>query len=127
MPQRPARPCSSRGCPALTHERFCPEHQAEHDRLFDGDRGNSNDRGYGAVWRRLRAAQLLREPLCKHCEDEGLVAPATEVDHVIPKAQGGVDEETNLQSLCKPHHSAKTAREVFHGGEATRRREKGGG
>jgi 5-methylcytosine-specific restriction enzyme A len=61
------------------------------------------------------------------CDEEGLVEEATEVDHIIPKAQGGLDEESNLQSLCKPHHSAKTAREVFHGGEPSRLTEKGGG
>jgi 5-methylcytosine-specific restriction endonuclease McrA len=38
--------------------------------------------------------------------------PATDVDHVLRKAAGGRDEETNLQSLCHSHHSAKTAREV---------------
>jgi hypothetical protein len=28
------------------------------------------------------------------------------------KALGGADDESNLQSLCHSHHSAKTAREV---------------
>jgi 5-methylcytosine-specific restriction endonuclease McrA len=45
-------------------------------------------------------------------------APASaseEVDHIVPKKQGGTDDESNLQSLCKPHHSAKTAREVLNG------------
>ena len=114
MPLRPPKPCSHQGCPALTQDRFCLGHKAEHDRLFDVRRGNSNDRGYGAPWRRLRVLQLLREPLCRKCGEEGFVEEATEVDHIIPKARGGRDDASNLQSLCKPHHSAKTASEVLH-------------
>jgi 5-methylcytosine-specific restriction protein A len=38
--------------------------------------------------------------------------PATDVDHVLRKAAGGADDDSNLQSLCHSHHSAKTAREV---------------
>ncbi len=114
MPQRPHKPCSRQGCPALTNTRFCPAHKTEHGRLFDVRRGNSNDRGYGATWRRLRALQLLREPLCRKCAEQGFIEEAREVDHIIPKARGGRNDDSNLQSLCKPHHSAKTASEVLH-------------
>ena len=37
------------------------------------------------------------------------------VDHIIPKAEGGTDDESNLQSLCKPCHAAKTDREKNRG------------
>ena len=33
---------------------------------------------------------------------------ATEVDHIIPREKGGLDELHNLQGLCKRHHSLKT-------------------
>ncbi|ELV2160624.1 HNH endonuclease [Escherichia coli] len=36
---------------------------------------------------------------------------AKTVDHIIPKAHGGSDADSNLQSLCWPCHKAKTARE----------------
>ena len=36
------------------------------------------------------------------------MAPATEVDHVIPRSAGGSDDVQNLQSLCKPCHSRHT-------------------
>ena len=37
---------------------------------------------------------------------------ATEVDHILPLEDGGaVYDEANLQPLCKPHHSRKTARD----------------
>ena len=42
----------------------------------------------------------------------GLLGVATEVDHVLPMADGGaMYDEANLQALCKSHHSQKTARD----------------
>ena len=41
----------------------------------------------------------------------GLVS-AIEVDHILPLEDGGaMYDEENLQPLCKPHHSRKTARD----------------
>ena len=58
----------------------------------------------------------MRQPLCAHCLRQGVIEPATDVDHVIPH-QG--DEELfwrgELQSLCKSCHSHKTAEEQGHG------------
>lgn len=34
--------------------------------------------------------------------------PASHCDHIVPKARGGTDEPSNLQSLCASHHSTKT-------------------
>jgi len=34
-----------------------------------------------------------------------------ELDHIVNVAQGGNDEESNLQSLCVPCHKEKTLRE----------------
>jgi len=36
--------------------------------------------------------------------------------HIIPKADGGTDDETNLLTLCSEHHA------VMHGIELTRKR-----
>lgn len=61
----------------------------------------------------LRAMHLAREPLCRECAADGINTPAREVDHVVPH-RGDMClflDEANLQSLCKPHHSSKTARE----------------
>jgi 5-methylcytosine-specific restriction endonuclease McrA len=61
-------------------------------------------------WQRIRLIQLSAHPLCKHCDLLGIVTPAREVDHVIPP-QGDFSLQRdlgNMQSLCKPHHSAKT-------------------
>lgn len=50
---------------------------------------------------------LARDPICTMCRE----APATEVDHKVPKAAGGTDSFANLRGVCKPCHSRKTAQE----------------
>ncbi len=37
--------------------------------------------------------------------------PSTEVDHILPLAQGGTHDRSNLQGLCHSCHSSKTALE----------------
>ncbi len=47
------------------------------------------------------------------CERLGRITPATVVDHIKPH-EGNPEmfwEEDNVQSLCKPCHDSKTARE----------------
>jgi len=36
------------------------------------------------------------------------VTLATEVDHILSKANGGTDDENNLQAICKVCHRIKT-------------------
>lgn len=66
------------------------------------------------AWRKLRARQLLAEPLCRMHMQIGQVVAAGVVDHVKPH-KGDLDlflDERNLQSLCKPcHDSHKQAQE----------------
>ena len=109
MPLAPARPCASPLCPELTHERYCTRHEGTPNR----DRRSAAKRGYGRTWQRLRRMVLRREPLCRKCKaEEGIYTAATDVDHIIPKRDGGTDEMSNLQALCHSHHSQKTARET---------------
>lgn len=81
-------------------------------------RGSAHARGYGKDWDRLRERVLadvsrvtfpLGGPLCVKCRSE-----ANEVDHIRP-FRGRYDplrtEPANLQPLCKPCHSRKTATE----------------
>jgi len=58
-----------------------------------------------------RLTQLQKQPLCEDCLREGIVTPATDVDHVIPHC-GNLDlflDPTNFCSKCRSHHSRKTA------------------
>lgn len=50
--------------------------------------------------------------LCQPCKAAGKWRRATQVDHITPIAQGGTEEPSNLQAICKPCHDAKTQREA---------------
>jgi len=65
----------------------------------------------------MRAETLRKDDyLCRNCRSNGIVTSATEVDHIVPKAQGGTDAPTNRQSLCHACHKAKTLAERTGGG-----------
>lgn len=66
-----------------------------------------------ATWRRFRRMFLRRFPVCAHCHARGITTPASQVDHVIPRAER-MDlelEESNAQALCLICHTDKTNRE----------------
>lgn len=98
-PHRRAKICPHPGCPNIN----CQEH-ARPVRRMD-TRPSAARRGYDQKWRRIRAMFLKKHPSCVVCG-----APATEVDHVLPLAEGGTNEWSNLRSMCKSHHSQHTAR-----------------
>ena len=118
MPVRPNKPCAQPGCGALVPpaDRFCPNHLRAERKRFDATRPSGSARGYDARWQAIRNQYIAEHLLCVKCEARGLVVAAAEVDHIIPLARGGTSEDSNLQSLCKPCHSSKTAREVGFGG-----------
>ena len=67
-------------------------------------------RGYGKEWDKARRLALQRDNgLCQPCLAAGRVTRASQVDHIKPKAHGGTDELSNLQSICKDCHDIKTA------------------
>ena len=110
MPLKPLSPCAYPSCPAFAEvgERYCKAHKAKADKAEQDRRGTSTQRGYGARWQRLRLLVLTRDPVCRH---PGCNELSTDVDHIVPRSQGGRDTMKNLQGMCHPHHSAKTARE----------------
>jgi 5-methylcytosine-specific restriction enzyme A len=108
-PWAPKRPCARTGCPRLVSNAApCPEHGR---RPWEHGRPSSAERGYGATWKRLRRLILARDPLCVLCLAAGHGSPSTTVDHIVPRSQGGTDEESNLRGLCRAHHETKSARE----------------
>lgn len=113
MPRAPLSPCSIPGCKELVTSGRCIQHQKQRHKSQDARRESSSKRGYDATWRKLRKLKLAADPLCEiqtHCSG---VTLATEVDHIIPIKEWpeGRLVWRNLQSGCKPCHSAKTMRE----------------
>jgi 5-methylcytosine-specific restriction protein A len=112
MPEPPRRPCAG-GCGTLVERgrcAACAPKSGEHLRL------SSTERGYGTKWQKFSKSYLAAHPLCVdpfHVHGEVLV-PATETDHIIPH-KGDMALfwaiDTNVQGLCKPCHSTKTASE----------------
>jgi len=113
MPKAIPRACRKIGCAGKTTERhgYCPAH--EHEGWTQHQRGRSKEqRGYGSTWKHPRERALKRDNyLCVLCLKRGIYKPANVVDHIIPKAHGGMDELDNLQSLCRCCDKQKTARE----------------
>ena len=89
---------------------------------WGGERGTPTERGYGPAWVKLRNRILKRDLyLCQQCNRDGRTTPLGikphdyAVDHIKPKAQGGTDHPSNLQSLCKPCHDTKSLAEAAQG------------
>ena len=106
--------CRQPGCGKLLDvSGYCEPHAKHVRRQSDARRESSSKRGYGRAWQKSRASYLSRHPLCCHCEADGMVVPATEVDHIVAHKgdQALFWDSKNWQPLCKPCHSKKTARE----------------
>jgi len=122
MPTAAPTPCRKPGCSAIAHDGYCKKHEGEANAVrqrYDARRGNSAKRGYDWTWRtRIRPRILRRDPICRcsmadcpvHRGWDGCTRPSTDVDHIVPKPNGG-DDDANLQGLCHECHSYKTAKE----------------
>lgn len=51
--------------------------------------------------------------LCQPCKRDGKATPASEVDHIVPEAEGGLTVASNLEATCHPCHQTKTQREAL--------------
>jgi 5-methylcytosine-specific restriction protein A len=112
MPTQAPRPCNKSACNGLVRDGVCvncgPIRRAK-DRAHDEHRGTAAQRGYDSTWRKVRRMQLAQSPLCFDCGKDGGVVLATEVHHIKARRLGGENTEDNLMSLCKTHHSKRTA------------------
>lgn len=105
------RYCLAPHCPSMVDGRaaYCPSHAPKKAAYL----GNRNRKSSGWEWSRIRRRVLSRAGFS--CEMEGCRAPATEVDHIIPRSRGGSDEMDNLRALCPPHHREKSEAERLDG------------
>jgi 5-methylcytosine-specific restriction protein A len=110
MPRKPKRPCSYPGCPELTDDRYCEQHQSLVNKQYNKyQRDPESNKRYGRSWKRIRDRYIKTHPLCEECQRQGRLTPAEEVHHIIPLANGGSNNKENLMSLCKSCHSRITA------------------
>lgn len=102
---------------------WCDEHKRAPVGTFsDPNRGSRHERGYGSKWDRIRPRIIARDNnCCQACLADGRVTlvghkPYTAyVDHITPKAEGGTDDDDNLQTLCRACHTTKTGAEAKRG------------
>lgn len=112
MPSKALRYCSFPGCPERVEKGRCKAHQQQGKRDWDQHRGNADQRGYDAGWRKLRQVFLAMNPMCADCSASGRIALATDVHHVA-KVQDAPHlrlDPSNLMALCHECHSRRTAR-----------------
>lgn len=102
MPSLPSKPPKRPWIPAAQpRERKPYQAHAERTKLYDSP-----------LWRRLRLAQLDREPCCRACAAKGRVMAANVADHITPYREGAdFFDASNLQSLCTRCHASKSAKE----------------
>lgn len=100
MARRPTTRCTK--CHQLaTNQGRCDNHQRK---PWENKSANSQAL---TGWERqaIRDQQLEREPTCRVCGTTENLEP----DHIIEIADGGhLTDPSNLQTLCHPHHAAKT-------------------
>lgn len=113
MPNKPKRLCAYPGCGEVVESGYCEKHTKQKRKISERRRKSSTERGYDSRWRRYRTVFLKKNPLCVSCQEEGIITPATVVDHIVPH-KGDMKlfwDTSNHQALCKRCHDIKTATE----------------
>lgn len=96
-------------CGRLTWTNYCDEHQAEVDEQRRKEKQQWRH-GYDAEFFRNRRKALARDKQrCVRCGKGVPDGVPVQVDHILALRDGGTNALDNLQTLCKPHHDAKTA------------------
>lgn len=117
MPQRLKRKCNQFGCNALTIQSYCKKHEKPRKHWgkieMRRDRTPDGKRIYDKHWSAFRKEYFKEHQnvFCVECKRRGVLVGATEIDHIIPLVKN-MDlkyDLNNLQPLCKPCHSRKTA------------------
>lgn len=110
-------------CGALSPKTRCPDHE----RKPWEDRPARRNRSKLSGSRQQKRARYILEKyglLCHVCGKFG----ADEVDHVVPLAEGGADDESNLRPIhSSPCHREKTQAEARRGAGGPRNRNTGDG
>lgn len=101
---RAPKTCASPNCP---NTQPCPHHAPK-----PWQTSRRSDRTISGSRQQRRAARILHrhDHVCHVCGKDG----ADTVDHVIPLAEGGRDDDTNLRPIhSEPCHRQKTQAEAL--------------
>lgn len=103
------KPCYHHGCPNLVRGTLrCPVHEHEGDKY--NDKPTTTERGYGAAWQRKSKRVIARDGGVCQLRLNGCTGRATTADHIVPKIQGGTDDDSNLQAACNTCNASKGGR-----------------
>jgi len=107
------KPCSHPGCGVLVRDggSRCPKHPKE----VWAKSSTATKRVTGRRLQTMRARLFQESPLCVECERHGWITLATQRDHIKPLAEGGLDDDSNVQALCEPCHEVKSKTESKRG------------
>ena len=113
MPSAAPKPCGHPGCGVLVRDGTsrCPKHKQE----AWAKKPTATKRVTGRKLQAMRAALFTSNPLCVQCESEGRVTLATQRDHIVSLEEGGADDDTNVQGLCRDCHDIKSKAERERG------------
>ena len=107
--------CKHPNCTKVAASGYCKSHGPPEGATPGKERNKFYD---SAVWKKCRARQLSRQPLCEHCLSWGMLRKADMVHHIIAIEHGGAKlNPDNLMSLCSGCHNEA------HGGKGISKRE----
>lgn len=115
MPNLPGGSCRIPGCAALakrSNNGYCDKHKNRGWEDYQKSKTGEKRIYQTTAWKKIvNAVWVMDNGLCRNCKSKGLIVPGNDVDHIKPISQGGSNELSNLQLLCKNCHKQKTARE----------------
>lgn len=105
MPRRPPRHCTAPGCPETLSpgESRCPRHQNERARRRAAAKRASTAKVYDREHRERSERMRRQHPICQACGRRR----SRHLDHIDGNPKN--NHPSNLQVLCIPCHSKKTA------------------
>ena len=99
------------GSPVPAGQRYCQDHEPQAWSTAP-KRNHIDSRSHDAKWKKTVKRIHKRDNHRCQIRFVGICTGiASEVDHRIPVTRGGSDEDSNLQSACRPCHLAKSSDE----------------
>lgn len=114
MPFRAKKVCLHPGCVSLYFGKgaYCKTHKNMHDyqKKYTEKSRDKEKQAFetSRAWSIIRRNFLTLNPFCADCLEKGEVVIAQEVHHIDKNHLN--NDELNMLSLCKSHHSRRTRR-----------------